>query len=168
MSSILEDGKHTRRRESLPGGRAGENVAYLQQPPKMRVKMLAHSEMAASVRPRRPWFAVRRLIAGEEKDDGGDREDDEGKAWVVASCRLVEDTLLVRPSQPSPVTQSQSTPSRYVTRCIRVLPSIDLRADGDQQRPVAMLTIRFMRYRSLRHDGVSSTIFKGEGIPSRL
>ena len=37
--------------------------------------MLAHSEMAASVRPRRPWFAVRRLIAGSERDDGGDRED---------------------------------------------------------------------------------------------
>ena len=103
---MLEDGAHARRRELLPGGRAGENVAYLQQPPKMRVKMLAHSEMAASVRPRRPWFAVKRLIAGSEGDDGRDREGDGGRAWMVASWRLVEDTLLVRPSQPSPVTQS--------------------------------------------------------------
>ena len=90
MSSILEDGKHTRRRESLPGGRAGENVAYLQQPPKMRVRMLAHSEMAASVRPRRPWFAVRRLIAGEERDDGGDREDDEDDVCVAVPVLVLE------------------------------------------------------------------------------
>ena len=160
MSSILEDGKHARRRESLPGGRAGENVAYLQHPPKMRVKMLAHSEMAARVRPRRPWFAVRRLIAGEEKDGGGDREDDEGKAWMVASWRPVEDTLLVRPSQPSPVTQSQSTPSRYVTRRRRVLP-VDRAQSLRSQSNLCAIALSSMI-------GVSSTIFKGEGIPNRL